>query len=120
MSNTTDKQITYTETADAVTVTITGAALGNLRKMATALNSLEWCDNDNTPASVLDNFIIGYGLLNKLCEDTRWYGNSRAGGAGDIAVDLIVSLIDTGYDDNTPEDKARKRELLEALEAAGI
>lgn len=117
----TTEPITYADNGKAVTITVQSAAYANLQKLASAMNAVAWCDSDNTPTSILENFIVGYGLLDKLSRKTEKYGDHTiVGGVGEIAED-ICEAIDTGFDDEgSPEANKRIEELRLAFEAAGL
>lgn len=110
--------IAYTETADAITITIKGQALANLRTIAATMNSVEWCDNDNAALTVLDGFAVG-DILHDLGQPTSKCRGICVGGVGELC-DLILSGIDTGFDDGTPEDRERKAALEQAFAKAGL
>ncbi len=110
--------VAYAETADAITITIGGRQLANLRRIAAAMNSVGWCDSDNTALTVLAGFVVG-GDLYFLGQPTKKYHSIVLDGVGTIA-DNIISAIDTGYDDGTPEDRERKAALSAAFAKAGL
>ena len=112
------ESVGYSETDDAITITIKGQALANLRKIAAAINSVSWCDYDNTALTVLRGFVVG-DILHDLGHRTRRCLGICMGGVGEIA-DLIVSGIDTGFKDGTPEDRERKAALEQAFAKAGL
>lgn len=105
------KGTTYAETENAVTITITGEPLGVLRKIAAAMNDTDWCDNDNTPSTILDEFIVG-DLFANLGTPAKMYRGICVGGVGEITT-YILDAIDTGRPCESPESKAR----LDALRA---
>ena len=108
--------ITYTSTAEAVSITIKGNALVNLRKIAEVINS--WGDRDNTDISILESFVVGdflYWLSRNIDHSAKY----QVGNVGEITV-MIVDGIDTGHELDTPQDKARKDELRTAFEKAGL
>ena len=108
--------ITYADSGKDLTIRIGGTAYANLAAMAMTMNGVDWCDNDNTPATVARNFVIG-DIIGDLAEPTQMYHNIVNGGCGKIALD-IVDLIDTGCDGETNEHKRRVEELRTALLAA--
>ena len=103
--------VEFTDDGQAVTIRVTGKAYVNLAKVAAAMNTVDWCDDDNTPATVCD-FWIGSFL---------WRTQYAPGeGVGEDIADLMNDIqdgIDTDYPDGTPEDAARKRELSAAFDA---
>ena len=110
------KPITYGDSGEDLTIRISGTAYANLATMAKAMNGVDWCDNDNTPATVASNFVIG-DIIGDLAEPTRMSRNIVCGGCGEIAL-YIVESIDTGCDGETNEHKRRVEELRTALLAA--
>ena len=110
--------IAYAETTDTITINIRGRQLANLRRIAAAMNSVGWCDDDNGALTVLDGFVVG-DILHNLGQPTGRYCGMCVGGVGEIA-ELIVSAIDTGFKDGTPEDKERKAALSAAFAKAGL
>lgn len=108
--------ITYTDDGNAVTIRISGDAYANLKTIAKTMNGVSWCETDNTPITVLDNFVLSE-LEDGLANPTRMYGSVVCGGVGQTA-DYICESIDTGFDDGTQEHKARYAELRKALLAA--
>ena len=109
--------INYAESENTITITICGRPLDNLRKIAPAMNSMDWWDGDTTPLSVLD-FIVGDSLHN-LGQPKDKTCKIHFGCVGEIT-DLIVDGIDTGYDWNTPEDDKRKATLRAAFDRLGV
>ena len=110
-SATQSEAVTFADEGNAVTIRVTGKAYANLAKVAAAMNSVAWCDDDNTPATVCD-FWIG-----SLLRRTQYAPGE--GGAEDIT-DLTNDIkdgIDTGHPYESPEDMARKRELSAAIDA---
>lgn len=110
------KPITYGDSGEALTIRISGTAYANLATMAKAMNGVAWCDNDNTPATVASNFVIG-DVLSDLAEPTKMSGNIVCGGCSEIA-DYICQAIDTGHDEETNEHKRCVEELRTALLSA--
>lgn len=108
--------ITYADSGKDLTIRISGTAYANLAAMAKTMNGVDWCDNDNTPATVASNFVIG-DIIGDLAEPTRMSRNIVCGGCGEIAL-YIVESIDTGCDGETNEHKRRVEELRTALLAA--
>ena len=108
--------ISYADNGVDLTIRIGGTAYANLATMAKAMNGVAWCDNDNTPATVARNFVIG-DIISDLAEPTRMSGNIVCGGCGEIA-DYICQAIDTGHDEETNEHKIRVKKLRTALLAA--
>lgn len=103
--------VEFSDDGNAVTIRVTGKAYANLAKVAAAMNAVDWCDDDNTPATVCD-FWIGSFLW-------RTQYTPGEGGVENIA-DLMNDITDniyTGHPDGTPEDAARKRELSAAFDA---
>lgn len=109
---------TYTETETAVTITVTGKPLENLRAIAAAMNETDWCDNDNTAATVLDGFVVG-SSLSDLGTPVKMYRDICVGGVGEITT-LILDAIDTGHPDESPESKARLAALRAAFVRHGV
>ena len=109
--------ITFTDEPNAVTIRITGKAFENLRKIADAMNGLDWTDNDNTPSSILDNFIVGTDILDELSRPTATFGKSTVGGIGEVSC-AIWETIDTGFEDGDAEDVKRRKDLEDAILAA--
>lgn len=108
--------ITWADSGEALTIRISGTAYANLATMAKAMNGVAWCDNDNTPATVASEFVIG-DVLSDLAEPTKMSGKFIVGGCGEIAAD-ICDCIDTGCDCETDEHERRCKELRTALLAA--
>lgn len=108
---------TYTENENAITITITGKPLENLRKIAAAMNETDWCDDDNTPSSILDSFIVGslFSDLGTPVEKERHY----CGDVGEI-VELILGGIDTGHPDESPESETKLAALRAAFVRHGV
>lgn len=102
--------ISYTNDTTSATITISGEAFENLARLVRAVNETEWCDCDNSAADLLENFIVG-PLVERL-----EMGADRVKEIGDE----IISAIDTGFQDGTPEDTRRKRELSAAFHAAVV
>ena len=121
MNNETDTatdEIAYAETENALTITISGKPLANLRTIASAMNSIEWCDNDNTASTVLDGFIVG-DWLHELGRPTeKWHGIT-ADGVGEIT-DMIVSGIETDFESDSPKDKERRAALRATFDKFGV
>ena len=112
-----NEPITYADSGEDLTIRISGTAYANLDAMAKAMNGVSWCDNDNTPATLASNFVIG-DIIGNLAEPTRLYGGAVVcGGVGEIA-DYICDSIDTGCDEATDDHKIRVKELRTALLAA--
>lgn len=105
--------ITYADNGKAVTIRISGTAYKNLSAMAEAMNGVSWCDTDNTPCTLLENFVVGHWLT-QLTLPTQMFGRVVCGGCGELAVDICDS-IDTGYADEDEEHKRRTDELRSAL-----
>lgn len=105
------KPVSFTDDGSAVTIRVTGKAYANLAKIAAAMNGVGWCDNDNTPATVCD-FWIGSFLWR-----TQYAPEEGCGCNVRDVLDDIIGGIDTGFDDGTEEDAARKRELSAAFDA---
>lgn len=108
--------ITYTDDGNAVTIRISGDAYANLKIIAKTMNGVSWCDDDNDPITVLDNFVL-CELHDELANPTQMYEGIVCGGVGQSA-EYICESIDTGFDDETDEHKARIAELRGALLAA--
>jgi len=104
----TSKPITYTSDADKLTITVTGAAFANLKKIADTMNTVDWCDDDNTPEGIF-RFWLG-DFMDRIGDDKD---------VKEITSDICYA-IDTDYDDDTPEDKERKAKLRDAFEAVGL
>lgn len=109
--------ITFTDEPNAVTIRVSGRAFENLKKIASAMNGLDWTDNDNTPSSILDNFIVGTDILDELSRPTATFGKSTVGGIGEVAR-AIWETIDTGFEDGDAEDVKRRKDLENAILAA--
>ena len=110
--------ITYTSTAEAVSITIKGNALVNLRKIAEVINNTSWGDRDNTDISILESFVVGdflYWLSRNIDHSAKY----QVGNVGEITA-MIADGIDTGHELDTPQDKARRDELRTAFEKAGL
>lgn len=103
--------VTFADDGHAVTIRVTGKAYANLAKVAAAMNTVDWCDDDNTPATVCDFWIGSF-----LWRTQYAPGEGACGGINDLTND-ITEGIDTGHPDGTPEDAARKRELSAAFDA---
>lgn len=108
--------ITWADSGEDLTIRISGTAYANLATMAKTMNGVAWCDNDNTPATVASEFVIGDTIEN-LAKPTRMSGKFIVGGCGEIA-DYICQAIDTGHDEETNEHKIRVKKLRTALLAA--
>ena len=121
MNNETDTatdEIAYSETGNALTITIIGKPLTNLRAIADAMNSIEWCDNDNTASTVLDGFIVG-DLLHRLGQPTAKWNGITHDGVGEIT-DLIVDGIETDCEPDSPKDKERRAALRATFDKFGV
>lgn len=90
------------QTADnetrTISIEINGEAYADLQRMADAMNSVEWCDNDNTPESIVKEFLLVISNYYEMCETV----------AGDIY---------TGFDDGTPQERERIKALHVAFAA---
>jgi len=95
-----------------ITITLTGRIAANLHKAADAMNTVPWCDDDNTAATVLANFVL-WELLN-WGEGPRH--NEYSGVSDETA--YIVDGIDTGAGDDEELEKKRKDELNAAFDKA--
>lgn len=116
-----EKQITYAQDENSITIKITGVAFDNLKRIADALNATSWYrdnEGDTSPIAVLDDLLIGDQFLNDLTEPTVWYYDWLCGGVGKIS-QMILDDIDDWYDDKSPEHKARMEELKKQFEAHG-
>ena len=103
--------VEFADDGNAVTIRVTGKAYRNLAKVAAAMNTVDWCDDDNTPATVCDFWIGSF-----LWRTQYAPGEGGAENIDDLMNDIQDS-IDTGHPDGTPEDAARKRELSAAFDA---
>lgn len=103
--------VEFADDGNAVTIRVTGKAYENLAKVAAAMNTVDWCDDDNTPATVCDFWIGSF-----LWRTQYAPGEGGAENIADLMNDIQYS-IDTGHPDGTPEDAARKRELSAAFDA---
>lgn len=103
--------VEFADDGNAVTIRVTGKAYENLAKVAAAMNSVGWCDDDNTPATICD-FWVGSFLWR-----TQYAPDSVDGCDITDVMNDIQNGIDTGHPDGTPEDAARKRELAAAFDA---
>lgn len=103
---------TYHDNGEAVTITISGNAYANLRKIADAMNAASWTDNDHTPSWAvrywIGDLIDSLGEARKTCD----YANVTE------LVEDIVNNIDTKAEGD--EDRARRDELRAAFDAAGV
>lgn len=103
--------VEFADDGNTVTIRVTGKAYANLAKVAAAMNTVDWCDNDNTPATICDLWI------GRFLWWTQYAPGKNAGcDITDVMID-IQDCIDTGHPDGTPEDAARKRELSAAFDA---
>ena len=103
--------VEFADDGNAVTIRVTGKAYANLAKIAAAMNGVGWCDNDNTPATVCELWIGSFLWRTQYAPEEGGGCNVR-----DVLDDIICG-IDTGFDDGTEEDAARKRELSAAFDA---
>ena len=87
------------QTADnetrTISIEINGEAYADLQRMADAMNTVEWCDNDNTPESIVKEFLLVISNYYEMCE-------------------MVTEGIYTGFEDGTPQE----RERIKALNAA--
>ena len=93
-------------TPKRITLTIDGERYAALERVAEALNGIPWCDNDNTPESVFFGWL--WPFADGPMRDTR------------ELCETVEGSFDTGYDPETPEDKARLAEVRAAFKAAGL
>lgn len=92
-----------------ITLTISGERYDALERVAKAMNTVSWCDSDNTPETVFEGFVGSWveGMLDSpsdLC-------------------DTVLSGIATGDDGRgapAPLHTARLDELRDAFARAGI
>ncbi|MCQ2393639.1 MAG: hypothetical protein MJ249_05055 [Kiritimatiellae bacterium] len=110
--------ITYTETASSATITIAGTAFDNLRKIASAMNAVEWTDGDNDAHQVLDEFLLGV-FIDNLASPVKEYKGITMGGVRE-SVDMILQSVDTGFEPDTPEHKARVNALRDEFIKFGV
>ena len=103
--------VEFADDGNAVTIRVTGKAYANLAKVAAAMNTVDWCDDDNTPATICDLWIGSF-----LWRTQYAPGKNAGCDITDVMID-IQDCIDTGHPDGTPEDAARKRELSAAFDA---
>ena len=82
-----------------ITIAINGEDYANLQRIADAMNSVEWCCDDNTPQTILTVFMLWLSGYDEMCE-------------------YILDAIDTGCDDDTAEGEKRKCVLKKAFSAA--
>ena len=80
----------------AISVEISGEEYADLQRMADAMNSVGWCDNDNTPESIVKYFLLVTGSYRDMC-------------------DGVLSGIDTGVEADTPQERERINELAAAF-----
>lgn len=111
-------ETTYTDDGESVTIRVSGTAYRSLVRIASVMNGVGWCDNDNTASKILDEFIIGY-WIRQLETPTGKIGDVAFCGVGET-IDNIASWIDTGFEDGTPEDNERRAELKAAFAAAAV
>ena len=109
--------VKYTNTGDAVTITVQGAAYKNLVAIADAMNAVAWCDNDNAPESIL-SLLIG-DLVDDLSSKARYYEHIPTGGIANVA-DEVCSAIDTGAEPDTAEDRGKRDELRREFSRRGL
>ena len=109
--------ITYTAKRDSLTITLRGKAIENLARIADAMNATSWCDTDNTPKNVFQNWVGPF--IEAVAEDSAYYHNIPCGGISDVAEDVIDS-IDTDEDEGTPADKRKRDELRQQMVARGL
>ena len=109
--------VKYTDMGDAVTITVQGAAYKNLVAIADAMNAVAWCDNDNTPESIL-SLLIGE-MVDDLFSEARYYERIPTGGIANVA-DEICNAIDTGEEPDTTEDRAKRDELRREFSRRGL
>lgn len=94
----------FTDHGDnSMTLRISGIAYQNIAKIAETMNSVEWCDKDNTALTIAKTFMFLYETDNL----------TDAKGSTEIA-EFIADGIDTGTADEA-EDKKRKNELIAAF-----
>ena len=99
-----EESITFTDNGDnSLTLRISGAAYQNIAKIAETMNSVAWCDKDNTALTIAETFMFVYETDNL----------TDAKGSTEIA-EFIADGIDTGTADEA-EDKKRKNELIAAF-----
>lgn len=103
--------VEFADDGNAVTIRVTGKAYANLAKVAAAMNTVDWCGDDNTPATICDLWIGSF-----LWRTQYAPGKNAGCDITDVMID-IQDCIDTGHPDGTPEDAARKRELSAAFDA---
>ena len=84
-----------------ITLVIDGEWYQNLKRVADAMNTVSWCENDNTPESV-------------FCEFVKWDFGELLGSLRNIG-ECVAANIDTGFEDGTAEHGARIAELRAAF-----
>lgn len=109
-----ERPITFTDEPNAVTIRISGKAFANLCKIADTMNAASWTENDHTPAWAV-RFWIG-SFLDRLADTRETCVHENI---GELTEDIFLN-IDTGHEEGTPEDAARRDELRAAFEAAGV
>lgn len=109
-----ERPVTYADNGNAVTVTISGAAYANLRRVADAMNGVSWTENDHDPAWAVSYYVGPF--LDRLADTPETCASENV---TDLTSDIMLNL-DTGHREGTPEDKARRDELRTAFEAAGL
>jgi len=109
-----DGSARYEQAADGtITITLTGRIAANLHRAAAAMNTVPWCDDDNTACDVLANFVFWQQMLNWGETGKHHFLNGLADEIG-----LIEDSIDTGAGDDKELDKKRKDELKAAFAKA--
>ena len=82
----------------SISIKIDGEDYANLQRLADAMNSVGWCDNDNTPETIVKAFFWHIEDYRTMCDD-------------------VADGIDTGFADGTPQDHERKKALRVAFAA---
>lgn len=84
----------------SITIEFSRQEFDRIRKIADVMNGVDWCECDNTPATVVKNFLICF-------DETEWANE-------------VVCGIWTGFKDGEAECERRKNVLRTKFAAAGL
>lgn len=96
-----------------ITLRLSGTITANLRKIADTMNGVQWCDNDNTPCTVLGGLLL-FDIICNLADKGKVASPYACGIAEEL--DMLSQMIDTRAEGQAEDE--RRRELLDALFAA--
>ena len=109
--------VTYKDNGKYATVTVKGDEYARLAAICDVLNSIGW-HGGNSPDTMLE-WLVGCELRD-LCHVAKRDGMYCYEGVGNVVDNHVVPFVFTGFDCGTSEDRARRRELLDAFDRAGL